>query len=415
MLAMKSRTITEGRSNSYARTILDYRRYATFSWDWSWRRCILFAIFGSLIGVWAGVILGVVLADRHVGFTAGLGTAQTLVVAMCVGPLAASWIRSRGWPRRREIVGVVAAVILGVAIALAFKALRNKYVDHFMVPGALPTQVTANRFLLPPAIESSPLPLLGNCLLFLLLGGGLALPSYFTEQRRRIEAAREREVGELQLQKQEADLQMLVLQAQIEPHFLFNTLASLRSLMRQDVDRAEAMVDALVGHLRSVIPVFRERKGHSILSEQLRICSSYLELIRVRLADRLRFTIDVPETLRSVPFPPLILLTLVENAVKHGIEPQPGQGIIRIDARRERHLDGTHIRVSVTDNGAGLSPGLGHGVGLSNVRAQLALKYGGRAALSLMSGIDGGAVASIDIPEFEASESAISAKASAAL
>ena len=136
--------------------------------------------------------------------------------------------------------------------------------------------------------------------------------------------------------------------------------------------------------------------------------------MRVRLADRLRYTIDVPEALRSVPFPPLILLTLVENAVKHGIEPKPGQGIIRIDARRERRMDGPHIRVSVTDNGAGLSPGLGHGVGLSNIRAQLALKYGDRAALSLTSGVEGGAVASVDIPEFETDESGISAKESVA-
>jgi len=399
-----------------ARTVLDYRRYATFSWDWSWRRCILFAIFGSLIGVWGGVILGLMLENRQLGFAVGLGMAETLVVAMCAGPLAASWIRSRAWPRRREMIGVIAAVILGVAAATACQRFGNRYIHRLVLPRTSQTRVTANRWMLPRAIEieSSPLPLLSRCVMFLLLGGGLALPSYFTEQRRLIAEAREREVGELQLQKQETDLQMLVLQAQLEPHFLFNTLASLRSLMHQDVDRADAMLDALVGHLRAVMPAFRESKRHSILSEQLQISSSYLELMRVRLADRLRYTIEVPEALRSLPFPPLILLTLVENAVKHGIEPKPGRGFIRIDARRERHVDGPHIRVSVTDNGAGLSPGRGHGVGLSNVRAQLALRYGDRAALSLMSGAEGGAVASVDIPEFEANESGISAKESAA-
>jgi signal transduction histidine kinase len=404
------------RSNWSARAIVGYWRYSAFSWDWTWRRCILFAVFGSLFSVWAGAAAGAILESRDIGFAIGLRMAAELVVAICVGPLTASGMRSREWPRRREMLGVVAAVILGVAAASACHGLGDRYIHPLGLPRTSLTRRTASRMMLPRALEidNSPLPLLGRCVVFLLLGGGLALPSYFAERRRLIEEARERELGELQLQKQEADLQMLVLQAQIEPHFLFNTLASLRSLMRQDVDRAEAMVDALVGHLRAVIPVFRESKGRSILSEQLRISCSYLELMRVRLADRLRYTIDVPDALRSVPFPPLILLTLIENAVKHGIEPKPGQGIIQIDARRERHMDGPHIKVSVTDNGVGLSPGLGHGVGLSNVRAQLALKYGARAALSLMSGIEGGAVASIDIPEFEANESAISAKATSA-
>ena len=400
------------RSDGYARTVFEYRRYPTFSWDWSWRRCIVFAIFGSLVGVWGGAVVGFALESRHYDFAVALGSAEALIVSMCAGPLAASWVRSRGWPRRREMIGVVAAVILGVPAANAC----NSYVHRILMTRISHSASTSNGVLAVRAsreLARSPM-VFSQYLIFLLLGGGLALPSYLVEQRRLVEEARERKLGELQLQKQETDLQMLVLQAQIEPHFLFNTLASLRSLMRQDVDRAEAMVDALVGHLRAVMPAFRESKRHSILSEQLRISSSYLELMRVRLADRLRYTIDVPQALRSVPFPPLILLTLVENAVKHGIEPKPGQGFIRIDARRERHVDGPHIRVSVTDNGAGLSPGLGHGVGLSNVRAQLALRYGDRAALSLMSGVEGGAVASIDIPEFEANESGISAKESAA-
>lgn len=397
------------RSIGFARTVLEYRRYATFSWDWSWRRCILFAIFGSLFGVWGGAVAGSALENGHFDFAIALGAAEALIVSMCAGPLAASWIRSRGWSGRREMIGVIAAVIFGVAAAHAC----NSYVHRLLLTRASQNASARGHFVALRAIASAPFPLLlSEYVMFLLLGGGLALPSYFAEQRRLIEEARERELGELQLQKQEIHLQMLVLQAQIEPHFLFNTLASLRSLVRQDVDRAEAMIDALVEHLRAAIPVFRKYKPHSTLSEQLRICGSYLELMRVRLADRLTYTIDVPKALRSVPFPPLILLTLVENAVKHGIEPKPGAGFIRIDAKREPHADGPHIRVSVTDTGAGLSPGLGHGVGLSNVRAQLALRYRDRAALSLMSGAEGGAVASIDIPEFEANESGIGAKES---
>ncbi len=437
---MSSRTVTEGaskltgdarmnrtarqvraaprgaRSNSYARTVFDYRRYATFTWGWAWRRCLLFAIFACLFSVWAGTVLGAMLENRHIAFATWmvLGTAETLIVAICVGPLAASWVRSRKWRVGREMIGVIAAVILGVAAALGLQGLGNKYVNNFVRSRASQTGVAVREyFALAQAGANAPPALLGRAVIFLLLGGGLALPSYLAEQRRLLEEAREREVGALQLQKQETHLQLLILQAQIEPHFLFNTLASLRSLLRQDLDRAEAMIDALVEHLRAAMPVFRESKQHSTLSEQLRICSSYLELMRVRLADRLTYTINVPETLRGVVFPPLILLTLVENAVKHGIEPKPGRGLIRIEARREPRADGAHIRVSVTDNGSGLSAGLGHGVGLSNVRAQLALRYGERAALSLMSGAEGGAVASIDIPEFDADEPDIPAKDSA--
>jgi len=385
-------------------TVLDYRRYAAFSWDWAWRRCALFATCASVFGVWAGLIDGVVLENRHVGLAIGLRSAEIFIMAICAGPLVAAWVRRQQWSMRREIIGVIAAVILGAAAAMALQWVGERYADVF--PRALEARAIAANPLMRSraAIEHSPLVVFGGYVIFLLLSGGLALPSYVAEQRRLIEEARERKLNELRLQKQQTDLQLLILQAQIEPHFLFNTLASLRSLLRQDVQRAEAMIDALVEHLRATIPVFRQRMQRSTLAEQLRICSSYLELMRVRLPDRLTYLIDVPESLRSATFPPLILLTLVENAVKHGIEPKPGSGHIRIDATREQRADAARIRVSVTDNGAGLSAGLGHGVGLSNIRVQLALKYGDRAALSLTSGPEGGAVACIDIPESDADE-----------
>lgn len=400
--ARRSRRPRMGR---LAWTVFDYRRYAAFSWDWSWRRSILFAIFGCAFGAWEGAANGIILDNWRIGFMLALGTAETMIVVMCLGPLAASWVRSRKWPMRREVASVFAAVILGVAAGDGLQLLGRAYANRVVLPQALQTRVVAENYLVRyRVVTSSPFSVVGASVLFLLLGGGLALPPYLSEKRRLIEEAREREVGELQLRKQEADLQLLVLQAQIEPHFLFNTLASLRSLLRQDVDRAEAMIDALVEHLRAAMPVFRERSESPTLAEQLRICGSYLELMRVRLPDRLTYAIDVPEALRRAAFPPLILLTLVENAVKHGIEPKPGRGYIRIGARRERRAEGTYLTVTVTDNGMGLSAGLGHGVGLSNIRAQLALKYGGRAALSLMSGAEGGAVASVDIPESDTLE-----------
>ena len=214
---------------------------------------------------------------------------------------------------------------------------------------------------------------------------------------RRVEGRHQREIAVLQRHRQETNLKLLVLQAQIEPHFLFNTLASLRALLREDATRAEAMVDALVRHLRAVLPVVRTDLAASTLSDQLAICASYLEIMANRLEGRLAYGIDVPQPLLQTPIRPLMLLTLVENAVKHGIEPKIGAGRIRIEAERI-DTSGFAVAVRVIDNGVGLSRSVGHGLGLRNVREQLALCYGNRAALSLVSPPEGGTIACLQIP-----------------
>ena len=215
---------------------------------------------------------------------------------------------------------------------------------------------------------------------------------------RRVEGRHQREIAVLQRHRQETNLKLLVLQAQIEPHFLFNTLASLRALLREDSTRAEAMVDALVRHLRAVLPVVRTDSGASTLSDQLAICASYLEIMANRMEGRLAYAIDVPRPLLETPFPPLMLLILVENAVKHGVEPRIGAGRICIEAERIVRTTDIAVAVRVVDNGVGLSRSSGHGLGLRNVREQLALRYGGRAALSLVSSPETGTTACIQIP-----------------
>jgi len=215
---------------------------------------------------------------------------------------------------------------------------------------------------------------------------------------RRAEERHQREIAGLQRHRQETNLKLLVLQAQIEPHFLFNTLASLRALLHEDATRAEAMVDALVRHLRAVLPVVRTDSAASTLSDQLVICASYLDIMANRMEGRLAYVIDVPQPLQQTPFRPLMLLTLVENAVKHGIEPKVGSGRIRIEAERIMDTAGFAVAVRVIDNGVGLSRSVGHGLGLRNVREQLALCYGNRAALSLVSPPEGGTIACLQIP-----------------
>ncbi len=199
-------------------------------------------------------------------------------------------------------------------------------------------------------------------------------------------------------------MQLTVLQAQVEPHFLFNTLASVHSLIRQDPERAEATVEALVDHLRATMPKLRAEMGgaHSTLQDQLDVCESYLKVMQIRMSPRLRYTIDVPASLRSHPFPGYMLISLVENAIKHGIEPSPSGGNIVVTAGIESRNDGRQLAVSVTDDGAGLQPGTGKGVGLENIRAQLAAMFGSDAALSVRGRTLSGVEATIRVPYIEA-------------
>jgi sensor histidine kinase YesM len=233
------------------------------------------------------------------------------------------------------------------------------------------------------------------------LGGGLALRAYFSEQHRLTASHHKRELAAMRLQKDETALRLGVLQAQVEPHFLFNTLASLRSLVRQDPALAETTIDALVDHLRATIPKMRDDTGKlaSTLGQQLDICSSYLKLMQVRMGSRLSYEINVPTHFREYEFPPLMLISLVENAIKHGIETKPGEGSIQIHAEKIVTSAGEgKLKVSVLDNGPGLSAGLGGGLGLANIREQLKARFANAAKLDIGTHSTGGTIASVELP-----------------
>ena len=169
-----------------------------------------------------------------------------------------------------------------------------------------------------------------------------------------------------QLERTVLEARMEALQAQIEPHFLFNTLASIDQLIQTDPPRASRMQQSLIRYLRSAMPQMRDG-SRPTLGQQVNLCSAFLEIMAVRMEGRLQPVVSVPEGLKSAVFPSMMLQTLVENAIKHGLEPKPEGGRLEIGAEI---VDG-QLAVHVLDTGVGFMPKAEGGVGLANIRERL--------------------------------------------
>jgi LytS/YehU family sensor histidine kinase len=186
----------------------------------------------------------------------------------------------------------------------------------------------------------------------------------------------------------------------VEPHFLFNTLAGVRSAIVTDPARASDMIDRLVEYLRAAIPRLRsDGSAHATVGAQFDIVRAYLGLMATRMP-RLGFALDAPADLLAARCPPLMLISLAENAVKHGVEPKIGPARVEVVASR---TDDGRLAIRVDDDGVGFGASqAGSGIGLANVRERLAQLYGERAALTLKARPAGGVSALIVLPlEFE--------------
>jgi hypothetical protein len=192
--------------------------------------------------------------------------------------------------------------------------------------------------------------------------------------------------------QQVTEAKLSALQAQVEPHFLYNTLASVQALTEVDPQKANEMTGHLIQYLRNALPKMRE--SVSTVGQEVELVRAYLNILQMRMGKRLTFTIDVPPELAEAPFPPLMLPSLVENAIKHGLEPQREGGEVRI---RAEAVDGG-VRVVVVDTGRGFSDTPGAGVGLANIRERLAALYGGEAKFTLEGNEPRGVVATIEVP-----------------
>ncbi|UCU98150.1 sensor histidine kinase [Acidovorax radicis] len=204
-----------------------------------------------------------------------------------------------------------------------------------------------------------------------------------------------------EVRSQASEAQLKLLETQLEPHMLFNTLANLRMLIGTDPVRAQAMLDRIIAYLRATLTASRSTQ-HPLANEFDRL-HDYLELMAVRMGPRLAYTLDLPDALRDVPVPPLLLQPLVENAIRHGLEPQVEGGHITVRASTRAAPSGPLLVIEVNDTGAGLqgtlpTPGPGQSFGLTQVRERLATLHGAAGTLDLIAASAGGTSASVVFP-----------------
>jgi signal transduction histidine kinase len=186
------------------------------------------------------------------------------------------------------------------------------------------------------------------------------------------------ELERSELERQALDARLRLLQAQVEPHFLFNTLANVRALVETGSPQAAPVLRSLIAYLRAAMP--RLHGESTRLADELTLVHAYLELMHLRMPDRLQYEVVVPAELEGLRFPPMALLTLVENAVRHGIDPSEEGGRIEVGGEQR----GDEVRLWVSDTGMGLTQSMGSGTGLRNLRERLTLFYGLPAQLTLL-------------------------------
>jgi signal transduction histidine kinase len=219
-----------------------------------------------------------------------------------------------------------------------------------------------------------------------------ALLYFYKRERDTAQALHRTQMQRLATERQETEARLSSLQAQIEPHFLFNTLAHIQRLYQVQPATGRAMLRNLSDYLRSALP--HMRRPQSTLGRELALARAYLSVQQIRMGERLRVEVEVADALADSSLPPMMLVTLVENAIKHGLSPKPEGGTVRIFARRAEG----RLEVEVSDDGVGLAIGAGTGRGLSNTRARLATMFGTRGSLDVGNRERGGVSALLALP-----------------
>ncbi|MDQ2963532.1 MAG: histidine kinase [Pseudomonadota bacterium] len=308
------------------------------------------------------------------------------ISAQCFGLSIAYAVNAvEPWNKTRPVWRLVGAVAIGTVLGLVLVVAIKGYVisdEHYRLGTG---QMNFGGF----AGTALAAFIMGVCVsLFFLLK--------FREARARAQMLKA-DADRNMLSRQAIEAELKLMQAQVEPHFLFNTLASVQFLIETDPPKAGMMLGHLLGYLRAALPQLRSNS--TTLGQEIELAQAYLSIMQMRMGPRLAFAIDVPDELRSHRLPPMLLMSVVENAIKHGLEPQAAGGTIRVEARRR----GERIAVAVVDDGRGLGAKIGNGVGLTNLRGRLRALYGEHGRFSLEEVPPHGARATIEIP-FEPDE-----------
>ncbi|MFZ6818834.1 sensor histidine kinase [Undibacterium sp. Ji22W] len=430
-----------------------YRNFPVFSRTWFRHRAIAFG--GTLFAMFV-VIFGIVFLTSERVSVFVIWTVPFFVAAtglFLIGQAMAVWVRLQDYSERRESLGILVSLIVGALLSFAIGYGSHLGFSYFLKSPDKSTEISvqaqmrtvpkkpvaaSNQASSAPDLaqhdhaavskpqsadatdnsekvnktekqkeqERGPLvnavitvlkwfPLTIACIYW---GSFFDLLVFFRQRKRLAEALRQQELQRAQEARREAELRLSVLVAQVEPHFLFNTLAGVRSAILTEPLRATAIVDHLVDYLRSTIPQMRgdgsSEQGR--LAKQLEAARAYLGLMQARIP---RLTYSVESELKDAALPPLLMISLVENAIKHGIEPKIGPAHVAVKACYFDEGDEEKLEVSVSDNGVGFGGTTsGSGIGLANIRERLESMYGDRASLTLKARPEGGVVATIIIP-----------------
>ena len=336
--------------------------------------------FGRIAATFALTVLVVAMVTLGIRPQTGFWTAfafSSLGLLYLVAAIVSAWYGYRKWsdrPAWKVFAILVALVMGGGAIGFAVGTFGD---------GKTLADMTAEKYTRGAAITF----LLGMFFAALLVGISRMRLRDAAQTAARLQAEAERE----RIARRGAQAELKLLQAQVEPHFLFNTLANVRYLVQSGSPDALSMLDHLIRYLRTALPEIRSEG--STLGREAELARAYLEIMRIRMGGALEFEIDVPAGMQDAPFPPLMVITLVENAIKHGVAPR-GRGLVEVRARRE----GDALQVFVDDDGRGIVQPAGRGVGLANIRARLRALHGDAAYIALEDREGGGTHAVIQVP-----------------
>lgn len=268
---------------------------------------------------------------------------------------------------------IIAAVIVGAIIGVTLGTTATSFL-HMDVEAAMPAEMKIKFYV--------------SNLLYALLFGSIISYVFISLQK-----LSDEKIKRLEVEKNAIVTEIKLLQSQMEPHFLFNTLSTILSLIDTDKEKAKRMLESFTAFLRTSL--VSGRGEMTTLSQELDVVKNYLDIYAVRMGDRLRYTIDIPKSLRGFQIPPLIIQPLVENAVKHGLEPSIRGGELLVQVHRE----GDRVRLIVSDSGMGINESSpGNGIGLDNIRKRLDLLYQGRGKLTFEENEPSGVKVVIEIP-----------------